>query len=155
MGREATVSWGGPELIFRNDWPAAILIKLTATDSSITVSMFSRKLGRRVKTTTGEPYASGRAADDHGVGTPLVAARHDEHGAGRGRVGVHGPVHAGGLPRAPERIKDEQYTVRYDAQNAIVEVGPPRRARPPTAEPPQESPPAEEPPADEAQPPGG
>ena len=28
MGREATVSWGGPELIFRNDWPAAILMKL-------------------------------------------------------------------------------------------------------------------------------
>ena len=22
-GREATVSWGGPELIVRNDWPAA------------------------------------------------------------------------------------------------------------------------------------
>ena len=56
---------------------------------------------------------------------------------------------------AAERIKDEHYTVRYDAQNAIVEVGPPRRARPPAAEPPQESPPAEEPPADETQPPGG
>ena len=33
MGREATVSWGGPELIFRNDWPAAILMKLDASDS--------------------------------------------------------------------------------------------------------------------------
>ena len=34
MGREATVSWGGPELIFRNDWPAAILMKVTATRST-------------------------------------------------------------------------------------------------------------------------
>ncbi len=30
MGREATVSWGGPELIFRNDWPAAILDQASA-----------------------------------------------------------------------------------------------------------------------------
>ena len=56
MGREATVSWGGPELIFRNDWPAAILMKLEATDSGITVRFFSTKLGRRVTTTTGKPY---------------------------------------------------------------------------------------------------
>ena len=32
LGREATISWGGPELIFRNDWPAAVLIKLDATE---------------------------------------------------------------------------------------------------------------------------
>ncbi len=56
MGREATVSWGGPELIFRNDWPAAILMKLDATDSGITVRFYSTKLGRRVTTTTGKPY---------------------------------------------------------------------------------------------------
>ena len=43
--------------------------------------------------------------------------------------------------KGPERIKDERYTVRYDAQNAIVEVGPPRprpRPKPPAAETPQE-----------------
>ena len=56
MGREATVSWGGPELIFRNDWPAAILMKLDASDSGITVRFYSTKLGRRVTTTTGKPY---------------------------------------------------------------------------------------------------
>ena len=48
--------WGGPELIFRNDWPAAILMKLDASDSGITVRFYSTKLGRRVTTTTGEPY---------------------------------------------------------------------------------------------------
>ena len=57
MGREATVSWGGPELIFRNDWPAAMLMKLSATTPAITVRFYSRKLGRRVETTTGEPYS--------------------------------------------------------------------------------------------------
>ncbi len=39
-GREATVSWGGPELIVRNDWDAAVLIKvspaMTASPSGCT-----------------------------------------------------------------------------------------------------------------------
>jgi VanW like protein/Putative peptidoglycan binding domain len=58
-GREATISWGGPELIFRNDWPAAVLIKLEATASSITVRFFSSRLGRRVETETFAPYGHG------------------------------------------------------------------------------------------------
>jgi vancomycin resistance protein YoaR len=61
-GREATISWGGPELIFRNDWDAAILMKVTATDTSLTVSMFSSRLGRRVATqTTGDTPVEGAA----------------------------------------------------------------------------------------------
>ena len=51
-GREATVSWGGPELVVGNDWPAAILMKVSASDSGVTVRMYSSKLGRRVATTT-------------------------------------------------------------------------------------------------------
>jgi vancomycin resistance protein YoaR len=61
-GREATISWGGPELIFRNDWDAAILMKVSATDTALTVSMFSSKLGRRVATqTTGDTPVEGTA----------------------------------------------------------------------------------------------
>jgi vancomycin resistance protein YoaR len=61
-GREATISWGGPELIFRNDWDAAILMKVTATDTSLTVTMYSAKLGRRVTTsTTGDTPVEGAA----------------------------------------------------------------------------------------------
>jgi vancomycin resistance protein YoaR len=61
-GREATVSWGGPELIFRNDWDAAILMTVTATDTSLTVRMYSSPLGRRVATaTTGDEPVEGAA----------------------------------------------------------------------------------------------
>ena len=57
-GREATVSWGGPEMIVENDWPAAILLKVSATDTSLTVRMYSARLGRRVATETiGDPVA--------------------------------------------------------------------------------------------------
>jgi vancomycin resistance protein YoaR len=56
-GREATVSWGGPELVFRNQWDAPLVILVSTTDTSITVRMFSRLLDRRVTTATGEPTA--------------------------------------------------------------------------------------------------
>lgn len=58
IGREATISWGGPDLVFRNDWDAAVLMKLEATDTSITVRFYSTSLGRSVETTTSEPFAS-------------------------------------------------------------------------------------------------
>jgi len=64
LGREATVSWGGPELIFRNDWPAGVLINLETTDDSITVRLFSSKLGRRVETETSAPYGTGEGTFD-------------------------------------------------------------------------------------------
>jgi vancomycin resistance protein YoaR len=57
-GREATVSWGGPELVVQNDWPAAVLLRARATGTSLTVSMYSDPLGRRVETQTiGVPVA--------------------------------------------------------------------------------------------------
>lgn len=150
MGREATVSWGGPELIFRNDWPAALLMKLIATDSGITVRFYSRKLGRRVVTETGEPYSYvapqtisvRNAALPAGTTSTVQSA-----GASGFTVQYTREVYQG-----LEQVKDEQYTVRYDAQNAIVEVGPPRPRRVPSRpqQPPEEpaASPVEAPPPD-------
>jgi vancomycin resistance protein YoaR len=124
MGREATVSWGGPELIFRNDWPAAILMKLAATDTGITVRFYSTRLGRRVTTTTGEPY------DRTSPGTVTVTnpdlrpgTRRVVQEAGDGGFTVD---YTRQVFRNGERIRDERYTVEYDAEDEIVEVGPSR-----------------------------
>ena len=124
MGREATVSWGGPELIFRNDWPAAILIKVSAWDTGITVRFYSSRLGRRVETQTGEPYAY-RAPETIRISNPALPP---------GTTSVVQSAGASGFTvqytrkvyRGEKLIKDERYTVRYDAQNAIVEIGPPK-----------------------------
>ena len=61
LGREATISWGGPELIFTNDWDASLLMRLIATDTEITVRFYSTSFGRRVatQTTVDEPIGSG------------------------------------------------------------------------------------------------
>jgi vancomycin resistance protein YoaR len=55
-GREATVSWGGPELIFQNDWEAPLLMRLKTTTTSITIWFYSQKLERRVRSATNPPY---------------------------------------------------------------------------------------------------
>ena len=134
MGREATVSWGGPELIFRNDWPAAILMKLSASDSGITVRFYSRKLGRRVETTTGEPYAyvAPRTIMVRNAALPVgTTSTVQSTGASGFTVQYTRKVYEG-----PELVKDERYTVRYDAQNAIVEVGTKKvKPKPPKAAP--------------------
>ena len=60
-GREATISWGGPEMIVENDWPAAILMKVRDDGTSLTVSMYSTRLGRRVATTSSGNAVEGAA----------------------------------------------------------------------------------------------
>ena len=145
MGREATVSWGGPELVFRNDWPAAILMKLRATDSGITVRFFSRKLGRRVATETGEPfsYIAPRTITIRNPSLP-VGTTSTIQSAGASGFTVQ---YTRRVFRGPRIVKNERYTVRYDPQNAIVEVGtkkvsakPKPKPKPPTEEQPDERP---------------
>jgi vancomycin resistance protein YoaR len=53
IGRDATVSWGGPDLKFKNDLDHAILIKTSYTDSTLTFSFYSTRQGRKVESTTG------------------------------------------------------------------------------------------------------
>ncbi len=121
MGREATVSWGGPELIFRNDWPAAILMNLEATDSRITVRFFSTKLGRRVTTTTGKPYLPTTPKTVTVPSSALPAGTRkvvQEAGDGGFTVDFTRQVFKGG-----KRIRNEVYRQRYDAEDEIVEVG--------------------------------
>jgi vancomycin resistance protein YoaR len=54
MGRDATVSWGGPDLVFKNDLDHAILIKAHGTATTFTVSFYGTKQKRKVVATTSE-----------------------------------------------------------------------------------------------------
>jgi len=134
MGREATVSWGGPELIWRNDWPAAILVKASADDDSITVQLYSSKLGRRVETETGEPTES-TPPRTITVPNPSLPAgtTHVVQSAGPSGflISYTRKVYEGSKLR-----RNERYTWRYKPENEIVEVGPPKpRAAKPEGKP--------------------
>lgn len=49
MGRDATLSWPKPDVIFTNDTDAALLIKTVYTDTSITVKIYGDNGGRKVR----------------------------------------------------------------------------------------------------------
>jgi len=122
MGREATVSWGGPELIFRNDWPVGILVKVTALDTSITVRFYSSKLRRRVETETSEPYNYVAATTLREL-NPALPPGSETVVQGGGVTGFT-VDYTRRVYRGKKLIKDEQYTVRYDPENTIIEYGP-------------------------------
>jgi vancomycin resistance protein YoaR len=49
MGHEATLSWPKPDIIFRNDTTAGLLIKTAYTGTSISVRLFGDNGGRKVR----------------------------------------------------------------------------------------------------------
>ena len=130
-GREATVSFGGPELVFTNNWDAGILINAYAGSNSITIRFFSSPLGRRVETETGEdrdvvePTTKETVNPDLEPGERVV--EQSMGGAGF-TVSYTRKVWAG------DTLKSEQtFTWTYDPQNAYVEVGPPEKPSTSTA----------------------
>ncbi len=123
MGREATVSWRTPDLVFRNDWPAAILLSIRAGSNGVTVAFYSSKLGRRVETTTGqptnrtEPKTIERQKPDLPPGTRNVV---QSSGPGGFAISYTRKVYRGNSVK-----RDETFRWTYRPENAIVEVGPP------------------------------
>jgi len=55
-GRDATVSWGGPEFRFRNDTPNWILIKAASGGGSLTFVLYGSPVNRKVSYTTSDFY---------------------------------------------------------------------------------------------------
>jgi vancomycin resistance protein YoaR len=128
MGREATVSWGGPELIWRNDWPAAVLVNMVYTDTSVTVRLYSSKLGRKVTSVTGTPccYEAPRTITVSNSSLPAGTTSTVQSAGPSGfTISYTRKVFRDG------RLKrNERYTWRYKPENAIVEVGPPAPPKP-------------------------
>lgn len=48
MGIEATLSWPHPDIVFKNDSQAGLLVKTSFTDKSVTVKLYGDSGGRRV-----------------------------------------------------------------------------------------------------------
>jgi vancomycin resistance protein YoaR len=126
-GREATVSAGGPELVFVNDWPAAVLIDAQAGSNGITIRFFSSKLGRRVETETGEPhdYVQPKERETVDRSLPPGAREVEQSLGGPGfTIGYTRKVYDGDTLK-----RDESYTWTYDPEDAFIKVGP-KRSKP-------------------------
>ncbi len=124
-GREATLSFGGPELIFVNDWEAAILVSVSAGSNAVTVRFFSSKLGRRVETETGEPTDPVEPKSIETLDASLEPGERvveQEMGGAGFTISYTRQVYEGDSVR-----RDERYTWRYSPANEYVKVGPPKR----------------------------
>lgn len=130
MGREATVSWGGPELIFTNNWPAALAIFAQASDTEITIRMFSRMLDREVHYDTGTPHDFVEPTTKRILDTKLKLGEEDiiQHRGAQGfTVEYWREVY-----RAGKLMERNEWKTEYIPQNEIIHENP-KPEPPPTS----------------------
>ena len=121
MGRDATVSWGGPDLVFKNDLKHAILIDVSYTDATFTVTFYGTKQGRKVTSTTSSPTNYTQPKMQYAIdptaspGSKTVVA-----GGGPGfDVNVHRQVYEHG-----RLFREDDFFTRYTPQNPTTVYGP-------------------------------
>lgn len=134
-GREATLSYGDIDLVFRNDWDAGVLIDAVAGDNAVIIRMYSSKLGRRVETETGErtDFVEPEIIEEVNPELEPGARVVEQYSGGAGfTVSYTRAVYEG-----DDEKRAETWTWRYSAQDAFVELGPkpkaPKRDRSGTA----------------------
>ena len=86
LGRDATVSWGGPDFRFKNDMKHGLLIKASYTDQTLTFSFYGTSEGRRVVAHTGPQTNWTRPTMNYAV-DPSAPRRSVKVVAGSGELG--------------------------------------------------------------------
>jgi vancomycin resistance protein YoaR len=123
MGRDATVSWGGPEFVFKNDLKKAILIKVSYTDATFTVTLYGTKQGRRVESSTTSPTNYTQPTLQYAVdpGAPPSSVRRTAAGGPGFDVTVYRKVFQRGT-----LIREDSFFTRYKPENPTAIYGPGR-----------------------------
>jgi vancomycin resistance protein YoaR len=121
VGRDATVSWGGPDLVFRNDLKNAILVKVSYTNTTFTVSFYGTKQRRRVEATTGTltNYTQPRLQYAIDPSAPPNSVRTAAGGGPGFDVNVHRKVYQDG-----KLLRQDDFFTRYVPQNPTAIYGP-------------------------------
>ena len=121
MGRDATVSWGGPDLVFKNDLKHAILIDVSYTDATFTISFYGTKQGRKVTSTTANPTNYTQPKMQYAI-DPTAAPGSQTVVAGGGPgfdTNVHRKVYEHG-----KLIREDDFFTRYTPENPTTVYGP-------------------------------
>ncbi len=127
-GRDATVSWDGPDLKFKNNTSAYVLIKTQTVGGSITISFYSTTQNVKVEYTTAGP-SNYRAAPTKRVDDPTLlkgATKVEQHGIAGRDVSVHRKVYKDG-----KLVKEDTFFSRYSPGKSVVRVGTREAATPP------------------------
>jgi vancomycin resistance protein YoaR len=127
MGRDATVAWGGPDFVFRNDLDGAILIKARYTSDTLTFSFYGTDPGRRVVTDTG-PQVNWRSPETTYAVDPYAPRGSVRLVSGSNQPGFDVTV-TRRVFEGDELVREDAFTSRY------VAVGPTRIYGPGTSPP--------------------
>jgi vancomycin resistance protein YoaR len=120
-GREATISWPAPDLVFRNDTEAGILIKTAYTDTSITVIFYGDNGGREVEAALSGRYAFTAPPTDY-VGDPGLEPEQQQVVA-QGGQGWSVTVYRT-ITYPDGRTESQEWPVRYRPQPTVLRVHP-------------------------------
>lgn len=124
LGRDATVSWGGPDLVFTNDLDNAILIKASWTDDTFTVTLYGTEQGRRVVSETSERtnYTQPKLQFAVDPTAPPKSVRTTKAGGPGFDVTVYRRVY-----EEDKLIRKDKFFTRYTPQNPTKVFGPARK----------------------------
>ncbi len=120
LGRDATVSWGGPDLKFKNDTPTYILIKVKTTASSITISFYGTNQNVKVDYTTNGPTNFTNLAPQtiEDPTLPTGITKQVQNGFSGCDVTVYRTVYRNGA-----EVRKDKFFSRYIPQKAIIRIG--------------------------------
>ncbi len=125
LGRDATVSWGGPDFKFRNDLKHGLLIKSSYTDSTLTFTFYGSPEGRRVVSET-TPKTNFRNPQTTYAVDPSAPAGSVQLVAGSGRQGFDVTVKRTVYDRAGKLIRRDSFLSRYVPEGSTAVYGPGR-----------------------------
>jgi vancomycin resistance protein YoaR len=125
LGRDATVSWGGPDFQFRNDLKHGILIKTSYTDQTLTFTFYGTPEGRRVVSHTSKQTNWTRPGMNYAVDTRAP------HGSvkvvkGTGELGFDITVTRTVYDAAGKKLRHDVFKSHYIPDSDTTVYGPGR-----------------------------
>ena len=124
LGRDATVSWGGPDFGFENDLDHAILIATSYTNSTLTFSFYGTKQGRRVVSETGPKVNWKRPTVSYAL-DPYAPSGSVRTVAGSNEAGFDVTVHRK-VFEGSKLVRGDSFTSNYIAVGPTTIYGPGR-----------------------------
>ncbi len=121
MGMDATVADGGPDLLFKNDSKYGVLIRASASASTMTVTLYSTDRGLRVEKVPGKPHDQVKPKARYILNPALKGAEKAQRTAGQEgfSISVERIIRKNG-----KVIARSTFVSNYIAESELFVVGP-------------------------------
>ena len=123
IGRDATVSWGGPDFKFKNDLKHGLLIKTSYTDSTLTFTFYGTPEGRKVVSHTG-PQTNWTSPSMNYAIDPNAPRGSTKVVSGTGEKGFDVQVTRTVWDRSGKQLEHDVFKSRYIPDSPTTVYGP-------------------------------